>query len=84
MTLYNLAKKIAEWVWNNGDRYELRDCYDSYEDFESETIMGMSNAEQRKGIAHYLRFTTFETEEDDAYASKLWGMICDYERGIAK
>lgn len=55
MEIYNLAKRITEFVYNNCDWYELHDCYDSYEEFESETYMGLCNQRHRKGIMDYLR-----------------------------
>lgn len=54
MRLFDLAKRIAKFVWANGDTYELRDWYDGYADFESETIIGLCDKHRRKSIADYL------------------------------
>ena len=54
MHLFDLAKRIAKFVWANGDWYELMDCYEDYTDFESETIMGLCDKHRRKSIAEFL------------------------------
>ena len=56
MRLFDLAKRIAKFVWENGDWYELMDCYgnEGYAEFESETIVGLCDKHRRKSIADYL------------------------------
>ena len=43
MKLYNLAKRIAEWLWEYGDSYEMRDNgIDNYGDLVTETTIILS------------------------------------------
>ena len=56
MRLFDLAKRIAKFVWENGDWYELMDCYgnEGYAEFESETIIELCDKHRRKSIAEFL------------------------------
>lgn len=43
MELYNLAKRIAKWLWEYGDSYEMRDNgIDNYGDLVTETTITLS------------------------------------------
>ena len=53
MKLYDLAKRIANFVWDF-DPYNARDYYDSFGDAVSETLIGLSNATQRNAIREFL------------------------------
>lgn len=53
MKLYDLAKKIANFIWDF-DPYNARDFYDSFGDAVSETLIGLSNDTQRNAIREFL------------------------------
>ncbi len=53
MKLYNLAKKIANFIWDF-DPYNARDFYDSFGDAVSETLIGLSDKVQRESIKEFL------------------------------
>lgn len=53
MKLYDLAKKIANFIWDF-DPYNARDFYDSFGDAVSETLIGLSNDAQRNAIREFL------------------------------
>lgn len=53
MRLYELAKRVANFVWDF-DPYNARDFYDSFGDAVSETLIGLSNATQRDAIHEFL------------------------------
>ena len=76
MRLFELAKRVAKFVWDNGDWYELMDSYgyDGYAEFESETIMGLCDKHRRKYIADYL--WEMETETSVALAKE----VCALQR----
>lgn len=53
MTLYNLAKRIAEWLWEYDDSYEMRDNgIDNYSELVTETTIGLSTTP--KAVRDYL------------------------------
>lgn len=53
MRLYELAKRIANFVWDY-DPYNARDYYESFGDAVSETLIGLSNVTQRNAIREFL------------------------------
>lgn len=53
MKLYDLAKKIANFIWDF-DPYNARDFYDSFGDAVSETLIGLSDRTQRESIREFL------------------------------
>lgn len=66
MKLYELAKRIANFVWDC-DPYEARDNYDTIGELISETLIGLSNKPQRIAIANWLR----DCETEPNYAKEL-------------
>ena len=69
-----LAKEIVDFMLKYGDTYELRDCYDSVEDFVTETIMALYDAVKRKVMAlvlkEYVEWWDITDEEDEIMVAK--------------
>ena len=53
MALYNLAKKVANFIWDF-DPYNAKDFYESFGEAVSETLIGLSNNTQRDAIREFL------------------------------
>lgn len=53
MKLYNLAKRIANFIWDF-DPYNARDYYSSFGDAVSETLKSLADATQRETIREFL------------------------------
>lgn len=53
MKLYDLAKQIANFVWDF-DPYNAKDFYDSFGDAVSETLKSLADATQRNAIREFL------------------------------
>ena len=70
MKLYNLAKRIANFIWDY-DPYNARDYYDSFGDAVSETLIGLSNDVQRQTIHEFLMDLIADGEVDVEYANIL-------------
>ena len=74
MKIYELAKKISNFVWDV-DIYEAKDQFGEggFGELVSETIMALSSKDRAKGIYKWL--TEFASEsripEDAEYALKL-------------
>ena len=66
MKLYELAKRIANFVWDI-DPYEARDNYENIGELITETLIGLSSSRSKKAIHDYLMDCKTETE----YANKL-------------
>ncbi len=64
MKLYDLAKKVANFIWDF-DPYNARDFYDSFGDAVSETLIGLSNDMQRNAIREFLCDIAIEGFEPD-------------------
>jgi len=69
MKIYELAKKVANFVWDF-DPYNARDIYDSFGEAISETYIGLCNKADRKGIIEYLESIISENYEV-SYAREL-------------
>lgn len=69
MKIYELAHKVANFVWDF-DPYNARDIYDSFGEAVTETYIGLCNKVDRKGIVEYLESIIGEGYEV-AYARKL-------------
>lgn len=69
MRIYELAKRIANFVWDF-DPYNARDCYATFGEAVTETYIGLCNKVDRKGIANYLKSIIDEDYEVE-YARKL-------------
>ena len=54
--VYRLATKVAQFVWANGDRYELMDNYgyDGYSVFENEVALALKYRDGIEGMAEQL------------------------------
>ena len=74
-----LGRAIAEFMWKYGDWYELRDCYDSFEDFVTETISSLYNSRERNEIAKdlYTRSKQSDDEKEASKASILYRKVVD-------
>ena len=70
MKLYDLAKRIANFVWDL-DPYHARDCYTTFGEAVSETWMGLSDKARRVSIAQYLLECEIETEEAHRLAKEV-------------
>ena len=80
MKLVNLAKKIAIFIWDNGDWYEIYDCDESIEELISDTIIGLSNKTDRKAIMEYIMDIIDMT--DDVEVHKTARQLCREVRGL--
>ena len=69
-----LGKEIADFMLKYGDTYELNDCYESFEEFVTETIMALYDAVKRKVMAlvlkEYVEWWKIENEEDKEMVTK--------------
>ena len=65
--MYTLAKRIANFIWENGDWYELRDKYDTFGELLADTLQSLADKAKRKAIIQWLADCETETE----YAQKL-------------
>lgn len=70
MALYELAKKVANFAWDI-DPYNARDCYDTFGEAVSETLIGLSNRIQRKAIYDWLLSVETETEYANVLAKEV-------------
>ena len=80
MALVNLAKKIAQFVWDNGDWYEIMDTVSSLDELISETIIGLSDRISRKAIMETL--TDIIDTTDDVEVHKTARQLCREVRGL--
>ena len=64
-----LGKEIATFMWDYGDIYELRDCYDSFEEFVTETIACLYDRVKRNIMALVLK-DYIEWSDDDEEATE--------------
>ena len=73
MTLYNLAKRIARFVWNNGDWFDdISDRFDAEGDLVTETYLGLCGGEAKE-IAEYLKGMSTEYRNTfTSYAKRLY------------
>lgn len=69
MRIYELAHKVANFVWDF-DPYNAKDIYDSFGEAVTETYIGLCNKVDRKGIANYLKSIIDEDYEVE-YAKQL-------------
>ena len=69
MKIYELAKRVANFVWDF-DPYNARDIYDSFGEAVTETYIGLCNKVDRKGIVEYLESIISENYEV-SYAREL-------------
>lgn len=74
MKLVNLAKKIANFVWDNGDWYEIMDTVSSLDELVTETIIGLSNKIDRRAIMESLMDIVDMT--DDVEVHKTARQLC--------
>lgn len=69
-----LAKEIVDFMLKYGDTYELRDYYESVEDFITETIQALYDKVKRKVMAlvlkEYVEWWEIENEEDMEMVTK--------------
>lgn len=69
MKIYNLAKRIANFVWDF-DPYDSMDCYETFGETVSETYIGLCNKADRKGIIEYLE-SIIDEDYEVSYAREL-------------
>lgn len=62
MKIYELAKRVANFVWDF-DPYHAMDCYETFGEAVSETYIGLCNETERKGIIAYLESIIDENYE---------------------
>lgn len=74
MALVNLAKRIAQFVWDNGDWYEIMDTVSSLDELISETIIGLSDRMSREAIMETL--TDIIDTTDDVEVHKTARQLC--------
>ena len=72
MRLYELAKRLANFVWDV-DPYEARNTFDTFGECLEEIFDNLRDKQQRKAICKWLREFAFESRipEDAEYAKKL-------------
>lgn len=72
MKLYELAKRIANFIWDF-DPYNAMDYYESFGDAVSETVTSLCSKSERKTIMEFLADIAAENEEtiDTDYANQL-------------
>ena len=80
MGIYELGRQIAKFAYDVGDLYELRDVYESYEQMETETIIGLCQKTERKGIAKWLQDVYYDASANNEAevcerAQKLYGEV---------
>ena len=65
-----LAKEIVSFMIKYGDTYELRDCYESVEEFVTETIAALYDKVKRHIMAlvlkEYIEWSDCEEEATEA------------------
>jgi len=72
MKLYDLAKRVANFVWKNGDWFdEIRDLYDSLDELISETLIGLSDKVYCRAIIDWLNECESEPEEAKRLAKEV-------------
>jgi len=71
MRLYELAKRIANFVWENGDWFEIRDTYDTFGELVSETLIGLSDKVYCRAIIDWLNECESEPEEAKRLAKEV-------------
>lgn len=54
------AKQIAQYVWENGDWYELRDIYDSYEELLEDVEESLRERAKREELFKWLKENGYE------------------------
>lgn len=64
-----LAKEIVNFMLKYGDTYELKDCYESVEDFITETIACLYDKVKRNVMALVLK-EYIEWADDDKEATE--------------
>ena len=69
MKIYELAKRVANFVWDF-DPYNAKDIYDTFGEAVSETYIGLCNKTDRKGIIAWLESIIDENYEV-SYAREL-------------
>lgn len=87
MTLYNLAKRIARFVWNNGDWFDdISDRFDAEGDLVTETYLGLCGGEAKE-IAEYLKEKYYDlakaNDENAEEARELYTILTNGGRQYA-
>ena len=61
----NLGNEIATFMWDYADWYELRDCYDSFEELVTETIASLYDRVKRNVMALVLKESIEWSDDED-------------------
>lgn len=81
MTLYNLAKKIASFVWRYGDWYEISDIYETEGELVTETYLALCRGEGKE-IADFLKETYYDlAKENDNDAEEARQLYVELTQG---
>ena len=60
-----LGKEIAKFMWDYGDIYELRDIYDSFEEFVTEIVASLYDRVKRNVMALVLKESIEWSDDED-------------------